>query len=98
MYFESGNRYLLSGIDGKTENPLHRQMLGRICELVSFRLHDIGYFLVEIDGEFHRIHTSAVQDVDATDFANEVTVTTKNTVYTFAKVFDAPKNPLPETD
>lgn len=99
MYFESGNRYLLSGIQSKTENLLHEQILGRICELVSFRLNEYGYFKVEIDGEYHRIHTTPVKDVDATDFANEVVVTTQNTVYTFAKVFDAPKkSPPPEED
>lgn len=99
MYFEPGNRYLLTNIESESHNPLHEQLIGRICELVSFRLNNFGYFRVQIGKDFHRIHTSDVRDVDATDFANEITVTTLNSVYTFAKVIDAPKkDPPPEKD
>lgn len=88
MYFEPGNRYLLTNIESESHNPLHEQLIGRLCELVSFRLNNFGYFKVDIDGKFHRIHTSDIRDVDASDFANEITVTTRNSVYTFAKVSD----------
>lgn len=93
MYFEPGNRYLLTNIESDSGNMVHDQIVGRICELVSFRLNESGYFKVEIDGEFHRLYTSDVKDVDATDFANEVTVTTLNSVYSFSKIFDAPSEP-----
>ena len=91
MDFEYGNRYLLVNIDSEMVNPLHGMIIGHICELKSFRLGKCGYFSVEMEDGTHLIHTSDVKDVDATDFGNEITVTTRNSVYTFARVFDSGK-------
>ena len=86
MDFEKGNRYLLVNVDSNMDNPLHDTMIGRICELRQFHLGSNGMFKVQMDDGMHLISTSEVQDVDASDFANDITVTTCNSVYTFTKV------------
>lgn len=91
MDFEYGNRYLLVSVDSETINPLYDEITGHICELKSFRLGKCGYFRVEMEDGTHLVSTSEVKDVDATDFCNEITVTTRNSVYTFARVFGSEK-------
>lgn len=91
MDFEAGNRYLLTNVESNDDNPLHEMIIGHICELKSFRLGKCGYFRVEMEDGTHLISTSGVKDVDATDFGNEITVTTRNSVYTFARVFESGK-------
>ena len=87
MDFESGNRYLLVNVDSETVNPIHEWMIGQICELDSFRLGVNGFSRVLAKDGTHLISTTDVKDVDADEFGNEITVTTRNSVYTFARVF-----------
>ena len=91
MDFEYGNRYLLTNVESKKDNPLHEWLIGQICELDSFRLGSCGFFRALAKDGTHLIRTSGVKDVDATDFGNEITVTTRNSVYTFARVFGSEK-------
>ena len=84
MRAELNNRFLLTDIASRYTNPLHAEMIGRICELEKFVPNEFGIFRVQMDDGFHTVHTSIVKSVDTSMLT--VTVYTSNSVYTFSPI------------
>ena len=87
MIFKKGNCYILMGVSSRRENPLYKEISGRLCELREFEPDKIGWFSVELDDGIHTIHTSIVNAIDTDDEGN-VIVLTKNSAYTFSPVYE----------
>ena len=88
MYFTHGNVYLLSDVTSKFDNPVHKEIVGHLCELEFFEPQKFGRFLVELDDGQHHIHTSIIQCVEVESKSHNVVVKTANSVYTFAPVYE----------
>lgn len=84
MWFNNQNMYVLTNIVGKYDNPLHDEIVGRCCLLDKFQVGEFGWFKVELEDGYHRICTSVVKSVSASDMPGDITVTTANSVYTFS--------------
>lgn len=84
-------KYRLQNIETERANPMHAEILGKVCYLSYFRVGECGWFLCDTDnpdGLFepvHRIRTSEVEDVQYTR-GNQVVVTTRNTKYVFNQI------------
>ena len=87
MDFAPDNRYVITAIESTTDNYIHDEMRGRPCQLESCEVGDVCWMRVLFeDGCWHSIHTSKVKDVGASDFNHDITVKTRNSVYTFSMV------------
>ena len=86
MIADRGHPYVIENIVGKFDNPLHQEIVGRLCWLDILELGKFGWFTVEMDdGCPHRICTSIIKNISVTDDINDITLTTNNSVYTFKK-------------
>ena len=86
MYFNPNNIYLLTDVVSKYQNPVHDELIGRLCRLEQFEPETFGWFKAEFDDGLHRIRTSIVKDVGITEPEHDVILTTTNSVYTFSMV------------
>ena len=80
-------KYRLEKIEEFGEhNSVYDSMEGSVCYPAYFNVGERGWFLCEDDWNYkmHRIHTSAVTDVEYND--NQVVVTTRNTRLTFTLI------------
>lgn len=69
-------------------NPIYDDVEGKTCYLAYFNVGERGWFLLEDDSWFskvHRMHTSVVKDVMYTR-GNQVIVITQNTKFTFTLI------------
>lgn len=89
MVFKTNNRYVITSIESDTLNYYHDKMRGHLCEIESMDVGDVCWMRVLFeDGCWHSIHTSKVKDVEASDFNHDITMKTRNSVYTFSMVND----------
>lgn len=83
-------KYRLQNIETERKNPMHTEILGKVCYLAYFKVGERGWFLCDTEEAFdpvHRIHTSDVKDVQYTR-GNQVIVSTENTKYVFEVILD----------
>lgn len=90
-------KYRIENIEELTKsNPMHADIIGKICYPVYFATGKRGLFLAEIDEyptppfypyNLHRIFTSYVKDVVATRDGG-FTVTTENSKYIFKAIME----------
>ena len=78
-------KYRLVEIDAKKYNPMHDEVLNKICYPAYFVVGEVGWFLCEVfswaSGGMHRIRTSPVDSILYAD--NQFIVVTENTKYIF---------------
>ena len=85
-------KYRLQSIETANENPIHGEILGKVCYLAYFKVGERGWFLCDTeassDRHVHRIHTSEVKVVEYHTRSHRVIVYTENTKYVFGVVSD----------
>ena len=87
-------KYRLQNIETERKNPMHAEILGKVCYLAYFKKGERGWFLCDTEATFdpvHRIHTSEVKDVQYTR-GNQVIVSTENTKDVFEVILDGKEN------
>lgn len=95
-------KYRLQNIETERNNPMHAEILGKVCYLAYFKKGERGWFLCDTEATFdcdtgatfdpvHRIHISEVKDVQYTR-GNQVIVSTENTKYVFEVILDGKEN------
>ena len=80
------NTYLLTDIVSFDANPVHKELIGRICTIDSIEPYQFGWFKAMFDDGPHRICTSIVKRVDTTGPDGDILLHTENSVYTFSFV------------
>lgn len=79
-------RLVVSSKNGASYNPIHSMIHELIATIIDLPIGKRGWFAVLVDDEYwDRIHTSTVEGVTVDEKGN-VTLTTRNTVYTFNKI------------
>lgn len=84
------NKYRLKNIETKRKNPMHAEILGKVCYLAYFNKGERGWFLCDTEETLdpvHRIHTSKVKDVQRTR-GMDIIVSTENTKYVFEVILN----------
>ena len=91
-------KYRLLNIKTERENPMHAEILDKVCYLAYFKVGERGWFLCDIEEGFdpvHRIQTSEVRSVQYTrGRGKQVVVSTENTRYVFEVILDEKVNCL----
>ena len=82
MYFND-KLCLLTDVKSKYSNPLHEDLIGRICRLNLFEPEKFGLFLAQFEDGWHRIGTSIVKQVSILEDGAVIELMTANSVYTF---------------
>lgn len=78
-------KYILKSIESEHKNPMHADILGKVCYLSYLNVGERGWFLCDTEEHIdpvHRIHTSVVKDVKHSR-DNHITVITEHTKYVF---------------
>lgn len=71
---------------GRPYNPIHDEINGSTATIINLEIGERGWVAYEtFKNEWHRLHLSIVEDVLIAD-NGDLTVTTTNTVYKFAKL------------
>lgn len=86
MVFNGEAVYLLTDVTSRIHNPLHEDLVGRLCRPQDFRTGKFGWFLAEFEDGWHRICTSIVKESSIDEESGILTVRTANSLYTFAAV------------
>jgi hypothetical protein len=77
-------KFRLVEIDAKKYNPMHEEILNKVCYPAYFNIGERGWFLCVVNewpGGTHRVHTSPVDNILYAD--NQIIVVTENTKYVF---------------
>ena len=77
-------KFRLVEIDAKKYNPMHEEILNKVCYPAYFVVGERGWFLCVVNewpGGTHRVHTSLVDNILYAD--NQIIVVTENTKYVF---------------
>lgn len=78
-------KYRLVKIESSQNNPLHNNLISKICYLAYLNVGEKGWFLCDTEEHtdpVHRIHTSVVKDVKHSG-DTRITVITEHTKYVF---------------
>ena len=87
MHFNN-ELYILTDVSSKYNNPVHKDIIGRICMLDWFTPERFGWFKAKFNDGWHRICTSIVKQVSVDDDGVHTELTTENSIYTFEKLLE----------